>query len=78
MGFDIKGSSSRRKSVVGGLVEAFIDNSKNDFSITQLELLESLAEEVDAAALEIETEKEELESRITELENELEEMRNDN
>ncbi|QGF21748.1 hypothetical protein Sam46_gp48 [Bacillus phage vB_BcM_Sam46] len=47
MAFHLQGSSSNRKSEVGQLIESFIDENKEDFSMTQIGLLESLAEQVD-------------------------------
>lgn len=58
--FRLTGSSNSRKTDIGSLVEVFIDSNINSFSVDQLELLESLAEEVDEAALEIENELEDL------------------
>lgn len=48
--FKIEGLASSRETTIGGMIETFIDNNTNLFSIEQLEMLEGLSVEVDNAA----------------------------
>lgn len=79
MAFHLQGSSSNRTSEVGQLIESFIDDNKGDFSMTQIDMLEGLAEQVDDLGKEQEqtlTDKqniiEEQAGKIEELEGEIE------
>ncbi|AKQ08226.1 hydrogenase maturation protease [Bacillus phage BCPST] len=79
MAFHLQGSSSNRTSEVGQLIESFIDDNKEDFSMTQIGILEGLAEQVDDLGKEQEqtlTDKqniiEEQAGKIEELEGEIE------
>lgn len=73
--FRVTGVAISRASEIGGMVESFIDSNSHNFSIEQLEMLESLAEEVDAAANEKEKELEELKEHEEFLLNENKELR---
>lgn len=54
--FKIEGYSYGRDSDIGGLMETFIENNKNAFSIEQLELLENIGNDIDMAAVALENE----------------------
>lgn len=54
--FSLHGYAYGRDSDIGGLLETFIDENKNSFSIEQLELLEGLGNDIDMAAVALENE----------------------
>lgn len=62
--FKIEGCAYGRDTDIGGLVETFIDNNKDSFSVEQLALLESLGHEVDMAAMELENQIDGLENDV--------------